>query len=598
MTTAVVASVFSETAAAVEDGGEPDVPLLVQENEELRREVADLTGALKARDMEIGALQARVQFLLSALEQQDATIAKIYAAAAPASVDSTPPVSSKSLGVAVDAVPVVPCDDGTSSLLHAAIDRLLKPTTPRKPAKLDTTRRLFEDEPSGLTSPTSSCVSKSSSTRSFGRRESCASEEDVSKSAGFLRRPPSRRVLGRLSVSDFGLLDDASDKEASENVDEPSENQLDGEDDAAPDNYSVGPEESDRPPTSASSLRRSTSCPNSSSSTRTRSRPRSQRNLFAEVDEIAERKARAIARRPRTTEDNQVDAEQDDHDSESGAAMTYAEFLDRLRLPASRDILDTIRLFLASILGPRGDGEPPRASDYVEYDFYGIHEFRRRCEYFFQSMSDLLQRHPVWRHASEATLATARDGIEKYVMDKLSDVALNQLDECIAWREEDDRLLRRMQLLSFITPDMLDIKPCMRNEVVWSMAEDELRRINACRAPGDKINCIVRCCSIIFGVLNLSRGDSSNRPGADDFLPVFIYIVLHSKIPRLHSNCEYIAAYRNSADLMSKAGYCFVNLRSAIEFINVVDASMLSISDEDFKRLYIEEERRLGASSI
>lgn len=104
----------------------------------------------------------------------------------------------------------------------------------------------------------------------------------------------------------------------------------------------------------------------------------------------------------------------------------------------------------------------------------------------------------------------------------------------------------------FISPDMLDIKPCMRNEVVWSMAEDELRRMNSFRAPGDKINCIVRCCSVIFSVLNLSRGDSGSRPGADDFLPVFIYIVLHSQIPRLYSNCEYIAAYRNPADLMSK----------------------------------------------
>ena len=99
---------------------------------------------------------------------------------------------------------------------------------------------------------------------------------------------------------------------------------------------------------------------------------------------------------------------------------------------------------------------------------------------------------------------------------------------------------------------MLDIKPCMRNEVVWSLAKDELRRINSFRSPGEESDCIVRCCGVIFSVLNLSRGDSDSRPGADDFLPVFIYIVLHSGIPRLHSNCEYIAAYRNPADLMSK----------------------------------------------
>ena len=65
-------------------------------------------------------------------------------------------------------------------------------------------------------------------------------------------------------------------------------------------------------------------------------------------------------------------------------------------------------------MGPRGDGTPPRTSDRVDYAFYGQHEFRRRCEAFFQSMDEALANHAAWRHASEATLARARDGIEKY----------------------------------------------------------------------------------------------------------------------------------------------------------------------------------------
>ena len=71
--------------------------------------------------------------------------------------------------------------------------------------------------------------------------------------------------------------------------------------------------------------------------------------------------------------------------------------------------------------------------------------------YFFQSMEELLGNHALWRHASETTLAKARDGVEKYVMDKLHDMAMNQLDECVAWKEEDDRLLRRMKTLSVRT---------------------------------------------------------------------------------------------------------------------------------------------------
>lgn len=99
---------------------------------------------------------------------------------------------------------------------------------------------------------------------------------------------------------------------------------------------------------------------------------------------------------------------------------------------------------------------------------------------------------------------------------------------------------------------MLDIKQCMQNEIVWSMAQDELRRINGVTSPGDKIGCIERCCNVIFSVLSLSRGASESRPGADDFLPLFIYIVLRSQIPQLYSNCEYITAYRNPSDLMTK----------------------------------------------
>ena len=67
-----------------------------------------------------------------------------------------------------------------------------------------------------------------------------------------------------------------------------------------------------------------------------------------------------------------------------------------------------------------------------------------------------------------------------------------------------------------------------------------------------QINCVVRCCSVIFSVLNLKRSDDSSRPGADDFLPIFIYVVLKAQVPELYSNCEYIQNYHNPAALMSK----------------------------------------------
>lgn len=70
--------------------------------------------------------------------------------------------------------------------------------------------------------------------------------------------------------------------------------------------------------------------------------------------------------------------------------------------------------------------------------------------------------------------------------------------------------------------------------------------------------------------------------GADDFLPLFIWVVLQSKIPRLVSNAEYIHAYLNPKRLMGKSGYCLINLRSAIDFVTYVEASSLKIDPEYF----------------
>ncbi|CAI5727680.1 unnamed protein product [Peronospora destructor] len=620
-------------------------------NEQLRNQVMDLNSALLARDLEIVTLRDRCKCLTTAIDQQDAILAKIYASTGPnettkGSIVTTLPAltadntlnkvngdgfddkysntskqkqkktwssSVKSVGLAEPAQKMLEAhldsmgfqgenvtkaveslrkesptefEKAREDIVTVDLDQL--PYTPRAPMNSNSlsgtasvysssstpttssSSSLFGDIgepvsklPQSWTSPRSGSIVKQRP--SLERQDSGSTEEVFARSACFLRKS-SRTMSARLSVSDLGLLCNDDDVDGGNQSPKAPASNVCGRQDK------YGSDQDDSAAFADSG--------GSSVSTRSRS----QRNLFADVDEALTAKTKR-----KNCGTDPVDGDKADEDN-----LTYGEFLQRVSQPASRDILDKIRMFVGSILGPRGDGRPPRSTDYIEYYFYGTHELRHRCNRFFESMGDILLNHPAWRHASDAKLAKARDGIEKYVMDKVSDIAFNRLKECHHWVKEDEALLRRMQLLSFITPAMLDIKPCMRNEVVWSLAEDELRRINSFRSPGEKINCIVRCCGVIFSVLNLSRGDSGSRPGADDFLPIFIYIVLHSQIPRLHSNCEYISGYRNQADLMSKAGYCFVNLRSAIEFIMVMDGSMLSIPDDEFQRLYSEREKMLS----
>lgn len=91
----------------------------------------------------------------------------------------------------------------------------------------------------------------------------------------------------------------------------------------------------------------------------------------------------------------------------------------------------------------------------------------------------------------------------------------------------------------------------------------------------------------MFRLLNLARAKTETDPensgsGADDFLPLFIWVVLRSKVPRLKSNCEYIMTFHSPVRLMGKSGYCFVNLCSAIEFILSVDGEQVTMDPKEF----------------
>ena len=181
-------------------------------------------------------------------------------------------------------------------------------------------------------------------------------------------------------------------------------------------------------------------------------------------------------------------------------------------------------------------------------------------------------------------------------------------------------------LIFFITsyakpiPQALDISPELINETLLDISRDALRRMNSFKTPYEKISCVVKAADIIFRSLNLSRakrdahfdhtgvetegvsstaaaaanGDSAAGYGADDFLPLFIWVVLRSQAVDLASNCEYIYQFLNPVRLMGKSGYYLTNLQSAINFVNYVEADSLTIEPEEFARKVAEAEADLA----
>ena len=73
-------------------------------------------------------------------------------------------------------------------------------------------------------------------------------------------------------------------------------------------------------------------------------------------------------------------------------------------------------------------------------------------------------------------------------MNQIADIAFSVVET----PEEDAILSKRMFMLSFLDPEVLDIKPELRNDMVWAIAMDELRKMNIYKTPDEKIACVVR----------------------------------------------------------------------------------------------------------
>ncbi|OAY65566.1 Vacuolar protein sorting-associated protein 9A, partial [Ananas comosus] len=135
--------------------------------------------------------------------------------------------------------------------------------------------------------------------------------------------------------------------------------------------------------------------------------------------------------------------------------------------------------------------------------------------------------------------------------------------------------------------------------IPYALAQKELQKINMYKAPRDKLVCILNCCKVINNLLlNVFIASDENPPGADEFLPVLIYVTIKANPPQLHSNLLYIQRYRRKSRLVSEAAYFFTNILSAETFIWNIDAQALSMDEIEFqKKMNCAREHLLGLST-
>ncbi|KAL7935386.1 hypothetical protein V8C35DRAFT_299344 [Trichoderma chlorosporum] len=236
-----------------------------------------------------------------------------------------------------------------------------------------------------------------------------------------------------------------------------------------------------------------------------------------------------------------------------------------------------------------------------------VHEQVKIISDFLAFIANKMSLCEVWRDVSDAEFDNAREGMEKLVMNRLytqtfspaipppkpipgakprrrgGDPPLGpgrrgQHQEDV---ERDDIVTQKINIYGWVKEDHLDIAPIGESgRRFLKLAQQELLKIKSYRAPRDKIICVLNCCKVIFGLLKHNKSDSS----ADSFMPLLIYVVLQSNPEHLVSNVQYILRFRNQEKLGGEAGYYLSSLMGAVQFIENMDRTSLTITDDDFEK--------------
>ncbi|KAM3911897.1 GTPase-activating protein and VPS9 domain-containing protein 1 isoform 1-T1 [Leptodactylus fuscus] len=192
-----------------------------------------------------------------------------------------------------------------------------------------------------------------------------------------------------------------------------------------------------------------------------------------------------------------------------------------------------------------------------------------QVEEFLQSLYGAMAQDVIWQNASEEQLQDAQIAIERSVMNRIFKLAFYPNQDADVLR--DQVLYEHIHRLSKVVTAnhrALQIPEVYLREAPWPSAQAEIRTISAYKTPRDKVQCILRMCSTIMNLLSLANEYSV--PGADDFVPVLVFVLIKANPPCLLSTVQYINNFYSNR-LTGEESYWWMQFTAAVEFIKTID---------------------------
>ncbi|XP_070532532.1 GTPase-activating protein and VPS9 domain-containing protein 1-like [Ptychodera flava] len=190
-------------------------------------------------------------------------------------------------------------------------------------------------------------------------------------------------------------------------------------------------------------------------------------------------------------------------------------------------------------------------------------------EEFLHYLYTWISQDPIWQAASEEQKEDAQVATERAIMSSIYKLALYPNGDGDSMRDQVlHDYIKKLSKSVTASHKALLIPEKYRKESPWPSAQAEILTINAYKTPKDKLQCVMRCCSTIMNLLSMANENSV--PGADDFVPVLVYVLIKANPPSLLSTIQYVNSFYDKR-LSGEEQYWWMQFCAAIEFIKTID---------------------------
>ncbi|CAG9530620.1 unnamed protein product [Cercopithifilaria johnstoni] len=219
----------------------------------------------------------------------------------------------------------------------------------------------------------------------------------------------------------------------------------------------------------------------------------------------------------------------------------------------------------------------------LEQQNVNMDDLSSMVQHFYQVLADKMRHSPIMNDSTvNVSVEEVMAEVEQYICIRAySTLFCARADEETA----DLSLQDRIRSLNWVTAGFLETTLDFSQESVRDKLDEAITEIidmNSHRGAAEKLQCLVRCSKMIFEALKESR--SGAPAGADEYLPVLIFVILKGNPPLIQSNVKFVSRFALPARVLSgESGYYFTNVSCALQFVQNMNAESLKMPREEFE---------------